>query len=269
MTSIPPLSAASATPALAVPVPRVGAPYLSVIVPVWNGADRLARTLYSLRHLLDAQPFCTELIVVDDCSGPDAARTLRAINREMPVTVIRNASNRGKGFSVARGMLAAQGEVRVFTDADLAYPADEIEAMVDAIERGNDVAIACRVLPESRYLMSPTFFSYLFTRHVMSRAFNAAVRALLVDDVLDTQAGLKGFSRRAAELIFPRLTIPRFGFDVESLYIAQRHGLRLAQVPVTFRYEDEPSSVNLARDGARMLTDLARIRVNAWRHRYD
>lgn len=103
----------------------------------------------------------------------------------------------------------------------------------------------------------------------MSRAYNGLVRRLLVDTVLDTQAGLKGFTRAAAELIFPRLTIPRFGFDVECLYIAQRHRQRLVQVPVTFRYDDEPTTVNFVRDGARMLTDLGRIFLNARSARYD
>jgi hypothetical protein len=117
--------------------------------------------------------------------------------------------------------------------------------------------------------MSPAFFPYLFTRHVMSRAYNAFVRRLLLDAVLDTQAGLKGFTREAAELIFPRLTIPRFGFDVECLYIAQRHHQRLVQVPVTFRYDDEPTTVNFVRDSVRMLTDVARIFVNARGGCYD
>ncbi|NUQ19356.1 MAG: glycosyltransferase, partial [Gemmatimonadaceae bacterium] len=174
----------------------------------------------------------------------------------------------GKGFSVARGMLAARGELRVFIDSDLAYPPTEIESIVDTLEKGSDVAIACRVLPKSRYIMSPTFFPYLFTRHLMSRCFNAFVRALLVGEVLDTQAGLKGFTRSAAETIFPRLTVERFAFDVECLVIAAQHGLALTQVPVTFRYEDEPSTVNLARDGMRMVGDLMRIRLNAWRGLY-
>lgn len=249
-------------------------PYLSVVVPVFNGAHRLPRTLATLHRLLDAQDHATELIVVDDCSD---AETVRAIDRfcagvangRAPVRVLRNDRNRGKGFSVARGMIAATGSVRVFTDADLAYPAEEIASIVDALEQGYDVAVACRVLRESRYVMSPAFFPYLFTRHMLSRAYNGLVRSLLVDSILDTQAGLKGFTGAAAELIFRRLTIPRFGFDVECLYIAQRHAQRLAQVPVTFRYDDEPTTVHFARDGARMMTDLMRIVVNARRGRYD
>jgi dolichyl-phosphate beta-glucosyltransferase len=244
------------------------AAYLSIVVPVRNGAARLTRTLHELHQLLGSQPYASELIVVDDCSGDDVARAVESFRALRPVKVLRNERNRGKGYSVARGMLEAEGDVRLFTDADLAYAREDIETIVEALERGSDVAIACRVLNESRFLMSPAFFPYLFTRHVMSRAFNAVVRALLVDEMLDTQAGLKGFTRRAAELVFPRLTVARFGFDVECLYIAHQHHLCVAQVPVTFRYDDEPSTVNVLRDGARMLADLGRIRLNAWRGNY-
>jgi len=248
--------------------------YLSVIIPVWNGAERLRRTLYAIHHLLERQSYPTELVIVDDASDEEAVRAIEAFREDVgrarvAVRVLHNERNRGKGFSVARGMLAASGALRVFTDADLAYPAEDIESIVDALEKGSDVAIACRVLPESRYVMSPTFFPYLFTRHAMSRAYNSVVRRLLRITVLDSQAGLKGFTREAARTIFPRLTIPRFGFDVECLFIACRHRQRLTQVPVTFRYDDEPSTVNVLRDGARMLTDLGRILMNARRGRYD
>ena len=182
--------------------------------------------------------------------------------------LLRNDANRGKGFSVARGMAAARGARRVFTDADLAYPVDEIDAMVRELDDGADVVIACRVLPESRYLMSPSFFHYLYTRHLMSRLFNRVVRVALLPGILDTQAGLKAFTARAAELIFPRLTVAGFGFDVELLYIARKHGLRVRQTAVQYRYDDEPSTVRFAADAAAMLRDLARIRWNDWRGRY-
>jgi dolichyl-phosphate beta-glucosyltransferase len=242
---------------------------LSVVVPVRNGADRLPVHLETLRRYVCAQPRPTELVLVDDHSEPGAARLLADFAGTLSgATLLRNDTNRGKGFSVARGMAAARGARRVFTDADLAYPVDEIDAMVRELDGGADVAIACRVLPESRYLMSPSFFHYLYTRHLMSRLFNRVVRLALLPGILDTQAGLKGFTARAAELIFPRLTVAGFGFDVELLYIARKHRLRVQQTAVQYRYDDEPSTVRLAADAATMVRDLARIRWNDWRGRY-
>jgi dolichyl-phosphate beta-glucosyltransferase len=166
-------------------------------------------------------------------------------------------------------MLAARGAYRVFTDADLAYPPAEVSKIVRDLEAGADVAIACRVLPESRYLMSPTFFSYLYTRHVMSRVYNALVRLALIKGVLDTQAGLKGFTAHAAGVIFSRITIPRFGFDVEALFIARKHGLSIRQTAVDFRYDEEATTVKFAQDAMRMARDLYRIRDNDRRGKYD
>ena len=207
--------------------------HVSVVVPVRNGAERLPAHLDALRGYVCAQARPTELVLVDDHSEPGAARLLADFTATLPgATLLRNDANRGKGFSVARGMAAARGARRVFTDADLAYPVAEIDTMVRELDGGADVAIACRVLPESRYLMSPSFFHYLYTRHVLSRLFNRVVRIALLPGILDTQAGLKAFTARAAQLIFPRLTVPGFGFDVELLYIARKHGLRVRQTAV-------------------------------------
>ncbi|MBK5189206.1 MAG: glycosyltransferase [Gemmatimonadaceae bacterium] len=245
------------------------APHLSLIVPVYNGADRLPASLEQMRIFLCAQPYTWELILVDDCSNAETRAILDEFARSIAnVRLIRNDENRGKGFSVTRGMRAAVGSYRVFTDADLAYPASEVGKILADLEGGADVAIACRVLAESRYLMSPTFFSYLYTRHVMSRVFNAMVRWTLIPRVLDTQAGLKGFTAHAAEIVFPRITIPGFGFDVEALFIARKHGLSLAQTPVFFRYDEEPTTVRFAEDALRMMRDLVHIRRNDWRGRY-
>lgn len=251
------------------PIVRELGIYLSVIVPVRNGAGRLAAHLETLREFLCRQTRPAELILVDDHSEPGAARLLTEFTRDVAgVALLRNDAHRGKGFSVTRGMRQARGAYRVFTDADLAYPVEETTTIVRELEAGSDVAIACRVLPESRYVMSPSFFHYLYTRHLMSRAFNRLVRLTLLPGILDTQAGLKGFTARAAELIFPRLTIPGFGFDLELLYIARKHELKLKQTAVRYRYDDEPTTVRFAADGVGLLRNLAEIRWNDWRGRY-
>ncbi|MCX5755473.1 MAG: glycosyltransferase [Gemmatimonadetes bacterium] len=244
-------------------------PHLSVIVPAYNGEDRLPGALAELGRWLDSVPYSTELILVDDHSRAPAQKVLADFAASRPNTrVIRNETNLGKGTGVAKGFLAATGDFRVFTDADLAYPPAEISKILGDLEAGADVAIACRVLPESRYLMSPSFFHYLYTRHVMSRVFNLMVRAVLLRDILDTQAGLKGFTAKAAAVVFPRLTIPRFGFDVESLFIAQLHGFRVKQTAVHFRYDEEPTTITFTQSVFRMMADLLHVRVNHLRGRY-
>jgi len=250
--------------------PTTDALALSLVIPVYNAADRLAATLQAVDHFTAHATSRVEVIFVDDCSTEVETQAMLGdfARRRGDVRVLRNARNRGKGYSVARGMLAARGRHRVFTDVDLAYPLDQVHRIVDALELGADVAIACRVLPGSRYLMSPSFFHYLYTRHLMSRAFNRVVQAFLLPGILDTQAGLKGFTAAAAELCFRRTTIPGFGFDIECLYIAQQHGLAITQTAVNFRYDDEPTTVRFARDSSRMLQDIWQVRINAWRGRY-
>lgn len=244
-------------------------PHVSVVVPCYNGADRLPAALAQLAAWLGEQSYDAELILVDDCSGPAAATILRDFAAANPgTTLLRNEPNAGKGVSVGRGLLAGRGAYRIFTDADLAYPPSEINRILRDLEAGAGVAIACRVLPESRYEMSPSFFHYLYTRHIMSRVFNALVRFVLLRDVLDTQAGLKGFTAKAAEAVFPRVTIPRFGFDVEALFIAQKLGFTVKQTAVHFRYDEEPTSVRFAQSVFTMAGDVLQVRWNDWRGRY-
>ncbi len=243
---------------------------LSVIVPVYNLPGALLDDSLDELSSFRRRSHATELVLVDDGSAPPTAERLRRFAREAHgVTLLRNDVNRGKGHAVARGLLAARGRYRVFTDADLAYPADEIEGIVKVLEAGHDVAVACRVLPESRYLMSPAFFPYLYSRHLMSRAFNGVVRAALIPEMLDSQAGLKGMTAEAAIDLAPRLSIPGFAFDVELLYAAYRRGYSIAQAPVFFRYDSEPTTMSFLRDMRRMVADLVRIRLNGARGLYD
>ena len=245
-------------------------PLLSLVIPVYNAADQLPATLTAVDAFVASYPAQVEVLLVDDHSTEvETQLILEDFTRRSPYArLLRNAQNRGKGFSVTRGMRAARGRYRVFTDVDLAYPLSEVHKIVRELESGHDIAIACRVLPESRYLMSPTFFHYLYTRHIMSRVFNRLVQAFLLPGIVDTQAGLKGFTASAAELCFSRSTIPGFGFDIEALYIAQQHGLGIKQTAVHFRYDEEPTTMRFASDSRRMFIDIWRVRTNAWRGQY-
>ena len=243
--------------------------YLSIIVPTWNGGSRLPDTLRTLSIYARELPFVCERIVIDDCSDPSTAQVLADWQRHDPaMRVVRNERNSGKGFSVARGMAIARGRYRVFLDADLAYPVTEISKILAELEGGADVAIACRTDSRSRYLMSPAYFHYLYTRHLMSRFFNVLVRMTLLPGIADTQAGLKGFTARASAEIFPNLSIDRFGFDLECLFIAKRRAMIIAQAPVEFHYNNEPSTVHFVRDVCSMLRDIAVVRWRGWRRRY-
>jgi len=245
------------------------APLLSIVIPTWNGGRRLTATLDHLAEFRTRLGFPTQIVIVDDCSERFTARIAGtfAANNEL-TELLTNETNRGKGHAVARGMRYARGAYRIFVDSDLAYPSCQISKLLRALEGGSDVAIACRVLPESRYVMSPTFFRYLYTRHLMSRLFNRLAQQILLPGILDTQAGLKGFTARAAEIVFSRQTLCGFGFDLECLFIARLHGLEIEQVPVDFYYNEEPSTISFARHGAGMLMDLARVRRNGARGLY-
>jgi dolichyl-phosphate beta-glucosyltransferase len=246
------------------------AAHVSLVVPVHHCTGTLDNLLGELDKFLRDAPAPTELVLVDDRGRhPNASAELQRFAGQPHVRVLQNDRNRGKGFSVARGMLEAHGAFRVFTDADLAYPLDEVWKIVSVLERGADVAIACRVLPESQYTMSARYLRYIYTRHLMSRVFNKVVRMTLIPGVLDTQAGLKGYTAAAACEIFSRVRIAGFGFDLESLFVARRLGLRIDQVPVCFRYNDEPTTVRFVRDARKMATDLARIRWRGWTGEYE
>lgn len=234
---------------------------LSVIVPVYNSAAFISETFQELVDYLEKLGEEYELLFVDDGSRDNTGSILDELAGRHPrVFLIRNGTNRGKGYSVRAGMKQAQGDLLIFTDADLAYPPTEIGKIVVTLREGADLAIATRVAPASRFIMSPEFFGYLYTRHVGSRFFNWLVRRILGLSIDDTQAGLKGFSRKAKEIIFHRQTLEGFTFDVELIYIAEKFGLTVREVPVVFRYFSEPTTVSFMMQSLASLKDLFSIR---------
>lgn len=246
-------------------------PVLSLIVPVYNSARFIEPNLQKAIAFLERFPAGSELILVDDCSAdatPAILERFRAAHPERRIRVLQNEPNQGKGYSVRRAMLEATGEVRVFTDADLTYPIENVENVLARLAEGCDVAVACRVHPDSRYIVPANFLPMLLTRHLMGRTFSLLARVLLVGSLRDTQAGLKGFTAAAAERVFPLQTMNRFAFDLEILTIARHLGLAVGEVGVEFHYTKEPSTIRFFGDSLKMARDMWRIRMNLARGRY-
>ena len=238
--------------------------YLTVVIPAFDEVDRIGATVQRVLAYLDRQPFTSELVVVLDGGRPGADRAIaRAAGGRPNVHVLDNGCNRGKGFSIRRGVSASRGAVVVCLDADLSLPIEESHRLVSAIEAGADVAIGSRALPDSVERGEPQRL-----RHLLSRLFNQIVRRVAVSGFADTQCGFKAFAGERARRLFRVQRLDGFGFDVEVLRIAIRRGYRVVEVPVTCEYR-ATSSVRKLRDGVSMLVDLARLRWHDARGHYD
>ncbi|GAB4153826.1 MAG: glycosyltransferase family 2 protein [Planctomycetota bacterium] len=248
---------------------------LTVLVPAYEAAAFLRDSLEKLRAFLIESGRSAELLVIDDGSRDATHDVLEAFARDHDWTgrlqfrFARNAQNRGKGFSVRRGWLLARGENIVFTDADLTYPVENLRGVLEALEGGADVVYGSRMHAESRYVVAPSFFGKLFTRHFMGRVFNWLARLIVLPGVLDSQAGLKGLRKSAARDLAGRIRLDRFSFDVELLFVARRRGFSLRDCPVLFLYRKEPSTVRFVRDSLGMLRDMMLVRWRGFRGVYD
>ncbi|GDX81078.1 glycosyl transferase [Deltaproteobacteria bacterium] len=221
---------------------------LSVILPAWNEAERLSATIEEVRAFLSAHAPGGEIVVVDDGSSDGTP----ALARRLGARVLVHPENRGKGAAVRTGMLAAEGELRLFCDVDLSTPMEEAVRLREALEGGAAVALGSRMISGATVTRARQR-----RRAALSVVFNQLIREL-APGVSDTQCGFKMFTAEAANLLFRRGRIDRYAFDVELLLIARHHHLRVDEVPIRWA-EADSSRVRLLHDGARMLVDLARI----------
>ncbi len=229
---------------------------MTIVIPAYNERERLRRNVDHIRSFAAARGERWEVIVVDDGSTDGTAASLAGLDAaEEDFRLLQNPGNRGKGFSVRRGMLEARGPAVLMTDADLSTPIEEIDKLLPAIKQGFAVVIGSRDMPESR--LEP---AQPWPRHMMGLIFRMIRRGMgLVPNLRDTQCGFKLFTADAARAVFTQATEEGFAFDCEALALADKLGYRTLEVGV--RWHNEPDSrVKPLRDSWRMFRALWRIR---------
>lgn len=236
--------------------------FLSVIIPAHNEEKRLPPTLMTVNAYLGRQSYTSEIVVVENGSQDLTAVVTEAFAAEHPrVRLIREGA-RGKGLAVRRGMLEARGGWRFICDADLSMPIEEIAKFLPPQLDGVDVAIASREAPGAHRYNEPLH------RHLIGRAFSNLVKLFALPGFEDTQCGFKCFSARAAEEVFRVQRLNGMSFDVEALFIADKRGYKIIEVPINWYFQSE-SRVRLIDDSLRMFRDVLTIRRNWNEGKYE
>lgn len=241
-------------------------PKLSVVIPAFNEEARIGSTLARISGYFADRNEDFEIVVVDDGSSDETVSVVSRFTESHPRTLIQllqNERNRGKGFSVRRGMLRCGGRYALLTDADLSTPIQEFEKLKNEVVDGRaDIAVGSRDIEGARVEVHQSWI-----RENSGKLYNLFVRVLTGLPFKDTQCGFKLFDMRWKEALFGKQRIERFGFDVELLMIASKLGLTVREVPVVWRH-DEGSKVHFLKDGSRMLLDLLQVRWNQFLGRY-
>lgn len=236
-------------------------PKVSLIIPFYNDQDRLLSRLGKAQSYLDGQNYSSEILLVDDGSTKDRTREIR--EKFPKVKIIRYEKNRGKGFAVRTGMLAAKGRYRFFTDADIPFGMEPVALGLKYLEEKEfDIVLGDRQAPGSVYHVQQSFF-----RRLASRLFTFFISRIVITGVKDTQCGFKGFRDDIAEKTFGRCRIKGFAFDVEVVYIAFKHNFDVKRIPVKLEHS-LASTLRLHWDSWAMLFEVFRIKWNHLRGYY-
>ena len=234
-------------------------PFLTIVIPAYNEEQRLIASMAKIVTYLDASGVDAEILVVDDGSKDKTAELAASALAGRRGRVVRNGDNRGKGYSVRHGVLEARGRFVLVTDADLSTPIEEHEKLAKTIrDRDLDVVIGSRALPESEVAVRQGRL-----RQTMGRGFNTIIRVLTGLPFHDTQCGFKLMDLERVRPLFEKMVVDGFAFDVELLFLCERFGLSVAEVPVTWR-NATGSKVSILSDPLHMIADVLRVR---WRFR--
>jgi glycosyltransferase involved in cell wall biosynthesis len=236
-------------------------PAISIVIPAFDEAERIGDSLAKIFAFLQAEQPDAEVIVVDDGSGDGTSAVARSFcdeHSEIRSQVIRYEQNRGKGYAVKIGLQSASADIALFSDADLSTPIEEMSKLVDPIRSGEyDITFGSRALDRSLIGTHQPW-----RREQGGKLMNLIIRTMSGLSFADTQCGFKAFNMAKFRPLLDVMTVDRFGFDVEFLFVSNYHGLRLAEIPVRWN-NAEGSKVSVVRDTRRMFAELAQIRRNA------
>jgi len=240
--------------------------YLSVIIPAYNEEERIKDTIMDIVRYLSKQDYTYELVVVNDGSKDNTVNVLKKLESAIyNLKFIDNGKNQDKGAVVKQGMLSARGKYRLYADADNAISINHIEKFWPYVKQGYDVIIGSIELSGSVQKERYTGFSKIY-RNILGKLSKYLIRALTIWNIHDTQRAFKLFTAEAAEKIFPKQTIMRWGFDIEILVLTKKLGYNIKELPVT--WINPPGRVNFM-DYLKTLKELLQIKLNQLRGKYD
>ena len=238
--------------------------HITLVIPVFNEQERIAKTLYSVKDYLSQQSYSSDVMIIDDGSNDLTSEVVRVVDiyseevkEQNSGVLVENVKNVGKGYSIAKGLLMAKGDIIAFTDADCSTPIEEIERLISKINEGYDVVIGSRNLKASNVIDRPAL------RAVLSKGFNVVAGTLGLMNVSDSQCGFKAYRREVARDVAQRQKTYGYCFDVEHIHMAKKLGYKVAEVPVSWKHDDG-STLSLLNDSLIMFLDLLKIR---WVHR--
>lgn len=237
--------------------------FLSIVIPAYKEADRIHKILDAILEFEKIKDYNIETIVVVDGTLDNTAEVARKYRDKLKnIKVIDRKENKGKGYTVREGMLAAQGEYVLFSDADNSTPIEQVDKLLK-FRNDYDVMIGSRYVYDGKLAIPQSF-----VRKMGGRVLNWIIRTLAVSGIKDTQCGFKLFSKKAAQEIFNKQTFERWSFDIEILAIARMLGYKIKEVGITW-YDDPHSRVNPIKDGLRMIKDAWTVRKNIREKKYS
>ena len=237
--------------------------YLSIIIPAYNEEKNIKSTIEDIHHYLSAKNISHEIIVVENGSKDRTADMVKSLFSSVPTLKLIELPQGGKGFAVKEGILKANGDFRLFTDADNATSIDHIEKMMPYFEQGYDVVIGSIAVQGYKVAKG----SEPIWRRAFGKMGNLFIQIMAVPGIHDTQRGFKIFTAKATQDIFPRITIAGWGFDVEVLALARKFKHKIKEVAVNWK--NDPNSRVGLRSYLQVLLETIRVRWNLLTRKYN